>query len=136
MKPPTPAPVFACFYPGLCEIARGLGYCLAIHGSLVTDMDIVAIPWTDEAKTAEEVVTALTEHLNACDYAGYLRAHGTPEQYIPAIVEREGSMNKAPKPHGRRAWNLYLTAGIKIDLSVMPRRQESEAEALANHFGN
>lgn len=46
MKPPTRAPFFACIYHGLCDVARARGYALAIHGTVTSDLDLIAVPWT------------------------------------------------------------------------------------------
>lgn len=91
---------YAALYPELREVARQHGYALALHGSLVRDLDLVAIPWTDEA--------------------------GEPDALVRAIVERCGALvpgdNPTPKPHGREAWTiLFGDGGGYIDLSVMPR---------------
>lgn len=120
MKPPTRAPFYAAMYHGLCETARKHGYALAIHGTVTSDLDLVAIPWTAEAVSAEAVKDALMAHINACDYEGSLVRFGlTPEQ-ARQIAERSKA-DKEEKPHGRLAWNLYLDNGCKVDLSVMPR---------------
>ena len=102
MKSPTIAPAYACLYPGLAEIARTHGYALAIHGSVSTDLDLIAVPWTDEASSAEIVAQAIRAHAAACLTQGC--SGGNPEQ----------------KPHGRLAWHLGIEAGACIDLSVMP----------------
>lgn len=123
MKEPTRGPIFACMYPGLCDVARKHGYALTIHGSLVTDMDLVAIPWTDAAVPAEELMQVFMDHLHACDFESTLRRDGTSEDHIKQIMERPESRHCEVKPHGRKAWNLYLLGGTKVDLSIMPRVQ-------------
>ena len=102
MKTATRAPAFACIYPGLCDIARKLGYALAIHGTVTADLDLIAVPWVDGAASAEALVEAMRAHLGAC----------------LDIADCFG--NQTPKPHGRMAWNLYMDFGAKVDLSVMP----------------
>lgn len=125
MKDPTLGPVFACLYPGLCDIARSYGYALALHGTLVRDMDLIAVPWTESATDAETLRVALQEHIGACGYADLLRRENPEltEDHIKQITSREENSNKEPaaKPHGRLAWNLYLYAGAKVDLSILPR---------------
>ena len=131
MKDPNIGPMFACLYPGLCDIARNNGYALAIHGSIVTDLDLVAIPWTEAAVPAVDLMLAIRGHLGALDYRSLLRRDCTwaTDQNIEQMVAGEQARWKYPagehdcelKPHGRKAWNLYLQAGVKIDLSVMPR---------------
>lgn len=110
MKSPSIAPAYACLYPGLAEVARSHGYALAIHGSVSTDLDLIAVPWTEYPSSAETLAHAITEHAAACLTVGC--RGGNPER----------------KPHGRLAWHLSLDAGACIDLSVMPldhgRREE------------
>lgn len=133
MKPPTRAPFYAAMYHGLCETARKLGYALAIHGTVTTDLDLIAVPWTDEAVPAEELRDALMAHIGACDYEGLTKRQfpDNPE-LVGQVLENErkrqidAGIVKLPngaevKPHGRIAWNLYMDHGAKVDLSVMPR---------------
>ncbi len=127
MKDSNIAPFFACAYVGLSETARKKGYALAIHGSLITDMDLVAIPWTEEAESAEAIMEAIKEHLSALDYRGRLKRDCSDylnDKDIDGIVAASKEKCPEPKPHGRIAWNLYLYNGVKIDLSVMPRRKK------------
>lgn len=133
MKDPNRAPFYACIYHGLCETARKHGYALAIHGTVATDLDLVAIPWTNEAVSAEELRDALMKHICAVDYEGLTRRFFAKakdsEELVRQVLENEAKNRKEPqdetgatiKPHGRRAWNLYMDAGAKVDLSVMPR---------------
>ena len=135
MKEPTRAPFFACLYPGLCDIARANGYALSIHGTVTADLDLVAIPWTDAAITAEALMHKLKDHIGALDYRGLLvrdcgswAAEKQIDQMVQGENERQGDARGpfgcALKPHGRKAWNLYMDAGAKVDLSVMPTAPE------------
>lgn len=98
--PPRPAASYATVYPRLCEVARPLGYALALHGSMNRDMDVIAAPWTEDAAPAEELVGAL-----AAAISGFA---SEPED----------------RPHGRRAWQVHWRTGGQdyVDLSVMPLR--------------
>lgn len=90
--------------PKLIPVAKRLGYAIALHGSFVRDLDVVAIPWTDEAVSAEE----LTEALRA-------EVHGW--------VCKDRDPTPTVKPHGRLTWSIHLEDGIGyVDLSVMPRK--------------
>lgn len=130
MKDPTRAPFYACLYHGLCDIARKHGYALCIHGSVTRDLDIVAVPWTNEAVDAIVLKDALMKHIGACDYEGLITKQ-LPDRpdLVKQIVDNEhartdkdphDSDGAAIKPHGRRSWNLYMDFGSKVDLSVMP----------------
>ncbi len=127
MKNATRGPIFACLYPGLCAVAREHGYALALHGTLVNDMDLVAIPWVEEASDAFTLKNALMLHIGACGYAELLERDSpwlTEDQRRQICDRQNVDADGAPeeKPHGRLAWNLHLWAGTKVDLSVLPRR--------------
>lgn len=106
MKAPTLAPAYASYYPVLCEVARELGYCLAVHGTMARDLDLVAVPWTDGAATAEELVEAVWKRV--------------------AWMSTKDKVVDGPeaKPHGRRAWCIPMMGGAYVDLSVTPRSGE------------
>lgn len=104
MKPASRAPAYAIIYHGLAEIARRHGYALAIHGSLQSDLDLIAVPWVEDAASAQVVIEALRAHCEACLDIG----------------DGRGGLAEV-KPHGRLAWNLYMGAGAKVDVSVLPR---------------
>lgn len=125
MKPPTRAPFYAAMYHGLCDTARQHGYALAIHGTVTSDLDLIACPWTDQAVSAEALRDALMAHINACDYEGSLVRFGLSREEARQIAARSAA-DKTEKPHGRIAWNLYLDNGCKVDLSVMPRQPSAE----------
>lgn len=81
------------------EAAREVGYAVAVHGSLKRDFDLIAAPWTEDAKPPEALISALCSALDA-------RQIGEVEQ----------------KPHGRIAVILCPDGWFKhIDLSIMPR---------------
>jgi len=132
MKDPTRGPIFACLYQGLCDVARKHGYALAIHGTLVEDMDLIAVPWVEDAADAETLKDALTKHIGACGYSELLKRDSPwlSSENRAAIVasECDASDGRHNKPHGRVGWNLYLYAGTKVDLSIFPR---SNANMLA-----
>lgn len=116
MKKANFAPAYVAMYPSLCEIARGLGYALAIHGTVNSDFDLIAIPWIGEAKDPEELVTAIGERLKLI--------YG---EFGTMVTEHED------KPHGRKAWLFGIGAGAAIDLSIMPRI-EDKIEVEGNKY--
>lgn len=61
MKPANFAPVYACLYPQLAEIARSHGYALAVHGSMCRDFDLACIPWVDKPSKPIDVVNEIVE---------------------------------------------------------------------------
>jgi len=111
MKQPSIAPAYAFLYPILCEAARSKGYALAMHGTLQRDLDVIAVPWTEDAVSTDDLVAAIKQ---ACD--GFI--FGAPED--PNDVGAP-YVSPAHRPHGRLAWSIYITDRVYIDLSVMPR---------------
>jgi hypothetical protein len=91
--------------PWLQEIADKHGYALALHGSMARDLDVVAVPWTDEASKAEDLIENVLEEL---------RPYGAPHGHV-----------KGPdlRPHGRKAWAIQFGNGPYLDISVMPTAQ-------------
>jgi hypothetical protein len=86
-------------------VARADGYALTVHGSIKRDIDLVAIPWIEEARPAEQ----LAEDIRV-----------ETERVIGfAIFGSDAPMPRTDKPHGRRCWTIHFN-GTYIDLSVMP----------------
>lgn len=116
-------PALAAFYahlvPLLAALARQHGYALAVHGSMATDLDLLAVPWTEEADEAEVLVEALRELVGGI-------IPNDPDAYSGDLLLH----NPNTKPHGRRAWSIYWQildgygVGPYIDLSVMPRQAQ------------
>ena len=40
---------YSVLYARMASIAATLGYALTLHGSMIRDCDMVAVPWTEEA---------------------------------------------------------------------------------------
>lgn len=95
--------------PALRYVAYRAGYAIAVHGSLKTDIDLIAVPWRDSAVGAEYMAEKIRK---------------TAEQIIGIARVRDGEVQPVKKECGRLAWSFYLTSedwpGPYIDLSVMP----------------
>lgn len=100
--------IYAQILPRIREAAKGLGYAIAIHGSLARDLDLLAVPWVEEAATAEELIEIVREAVG-----GYVI--GGPG------ISGEIAEDATEKPHGRRSWNICWGGRPFIDISVMPR---------------
>lgn len=105
MKQSTRAPAYAFIYHGLAEVARSHGYALSIHGSMLDDLDLVAIPWVEDAVKPFELYMAIRNHCEVCLNHSEENKHLGPEI----------------KPHGRMAWKLFMDGGSSVDLSVMQK---------------
>jgi hypothetical protein len=127
MKAPTITPAYVAIYAGLCDIARKHGYALAIHGSVATDMDLLAVPWTEEAVSGEDLIAALAAHISKCttDFDPTPGAMGMPD-------ERLYSLTPEVRSHGRIAW-LLAYKWVALDISVMPRVESQPISLPAIH---
>lgn len=122
------------FYEKLIEplrdVARRLGYAIAVHGTLKRDIDLVAIPWTCEACSARTLAKSI-QH-KAREIVGYAEPSRFDAKSSNPKYFRDGHAGYAPgygqitaKAHGRRVWSFHLIPeenGPYIDLSVMPRK--------------
>jgi hypothetical protein len=98
--------VYATLFPALVEVARAHGYALALHGSMLRDMDMIAVPWVSDARAAKELADALRDCV--CGFYKDTDPNGIA----------------LSKPHGRRCWSIHLGGGCYLDLSVMPRLKD------------
>jgi hypothetical protein len=91
-------------------VARDCGYAIAVHGSTTRDLDLVAVPWSVEAVSAQDLVDTL------CDV-------------IPLVAKPSEwpiAPNPESKPWGRLSWALCGVTGVEyVDLSVAPRAGEA-----------
>ena len=55
------AAFYASIYDDLRNAAMDCGWALGLHESLQNDMDIMAMPWTEDAKSVEEMIASLSE---------------------------------------------------------------------------
>lgn len=98
----------------LRDRAKILGYAIAIHGSQERDIDLIAVPWTDQAKEPDALASSLRQVLSKLYPIGL------------EVVPGEGQ----PKPHGRLCWAWWIRPWTYIDLSVFPpnpaKRQDSK----------
>ena len=98
MKPASYAPIYACVYAQLAEVARSHGYALSVHGSLAADFDLVCIPWVAGVSDPQSVVDEITSQFAIAQVTGF-------EQ----------------KEHGRIATTISFSFGeCRLDLSFMP----------------
>ncbi len=99
MNPDNNALIYILIYATLAEVAREHGYELAVHGSLIHDLDLVAIPWTQSAADPQAVVDTFKKKFSLRD-VGEIGA----------------------KEHGRIVYTLSAGfSGAFIGLSFMPR---------------
>jgi len=95
-------------------VAKDCGYAIGVHGSERRDLDLIAVPWTPEAVSADQLVTRLCEEV------------GLRERYCNIYPDGRTTPNPEPKPWGRWAYSLDgMPAPLQyLDLSVAPRAGE------------
>lgn len=94
--------------------SREIGWCILSHGSMVRDLDIVAIPWIEEAVDVDTLVKQIQQTISTA-------LNGACYRGIPT-----------DKPHHRKAYLFYVNSDELvetpngafpfIDLSVMDFR--------------
>lgn len=98
------APWYVMAYTKLDRIAMRHGYALALHGSMARDLDLIAVPWTDDADPPEKLLKAICRFIVTQAKVGYS---------VPRATK---------KPHGRLAYAVAIGyEGHYLDVSVMPR---------------
>lgn len=61
----NPKPMFyACLLENLRKIAFDNGYALAIHGSCIKDLDLIAIRWNEIYSTPEKLVRSFVKEIS------------------------------------------------------------------------
>lgn len=96
---------YAGLYPEMKKAAESCGYALALHGSMMRDFDLVAIPWVPDASDPEKLVRSISEAIGWRALAG----------------DANGKYPHRDKPHGRLTWPIHLQSQWYVDLSIMPR---------------
>ena len=109
---PARAAAYVALYPMLLQIAKDHGYALAVHGTAHRDLDLVAIPWIEEASDPLDLIRAFK------DATLTVKHHEDADRLVPDCKPTE-------KPHGRIAYSLHVTNsgmyGGYLDISVMPK---------------
>lgn len=92
---------YTVLYEGFRKAAIECGYTLSIHGSMASDMDLVAIPWVEDCKEPIDVVEAISKLIG-----------GT-------IWHDHHFKNPKTQPHNRITYTLSIFSDYYIDLSIM-----------------
>ncbi len=93
---------YAVLYQDFRKAALKCGYALAIHGSMTSDMDLIAVAWVKEAKPAHVLVKAISDRIGETVW----KEHHLREKLI--------------HPHGRETYTLAIMGDWYIDLSIIP----------------
>ena len=104
------AAFFACIWDDLKGAATKCGWALGLHGSLTKDMDIMAMPWTEDAVPVEEMIKALSNCFTDNPFAG--------EHIVPHYG----------KPNGRVVYTMSIWADFYLDINVIQNTQNNMSD--------
>lgn len=104
MKPSNYGPFYAAWlYPKLAEVFRTFGYALAVHGSVASDFDLIAVPWTEDAADPQVVIDECMRKF--------------------AFKKVPDGYQGEKKPHGRLAFRVpFSFDACSMDVSFTPRQ--------------
>jgi hypothetical protein len=113
-------PYFALTFVGLDRIVMRRGWNLCLHGSMGRDLDLVLIPWVEDADHIDKVIDDIRVFVEGKYVARKRRENNkktgsSQEEGLARYVVQE-------KPHGRKAISIYIgSTGYYLDISIMPR---------------
>ncbi len=93
---------YACMWDDFRQAALNCGWALGLHGSLASDMDIMAMPWIEGAKPVDEMIRAIEDCLTIPDEKLHIKTRESND-----------------KPNGRVVYTIHIWADFYIDLSVI-----------------
>ncbi len=93
---------YACIWNDFRQAALDCGWALGLHGSLNSDMDIMAMPWVEDAKPVTEMISALETCLTK------------PDERI-----FETKRDDKSKPNNRVVYTIHIFADFYLDINVI-----------------
>jgi len=92
---------YASMWEDLKNAAMDCGWALGLHGSLNSDMDIMAMPWTKDAKSIEYMIDKLCECFS-----------GNDDLKKTILVSDD-------KPNNRVVYTLPIWADFYLDINII-----------------
>lgn len=96
------AAFYASMWNDFRQAALDCGWALGLHGSLNSDMDIMAMPWVENAAPAEDMIKALEDCFT-----------------IPPEAHHHETTKSTDKPHDRVVYTIHIWADFYLDISVI-----------------
>lgn len=103
---------YAAMYEDLRKCAMGCGWALALHGSLASDMDLMAMPWEESAVGFELLVKKLSECFSYNN------------------LSKQFTINYSEKAHGRVVATIPIWSDFYLDISTIYRQPDALGELL------
>ena len=92
---------YACMWEDIRQCAMDCGWAVSLHGSLSSDMDIMAMPWVDNAVSFKEMIDRVSKLFKDNDMSS---------QYVITYNE---------KPHNRVVATIPIFADFYLDISTI-----------------
>jgi len=92
---------YACLWEDLRNAALDCGWALGLHGSLSSDMDIMAMPWVENAKSVDEMI----ESLESC--------MTKPDERIFKTTKTTA------KPNNRIVYTIHIFSDFYLDINII-----------------
>jgi hypothetical protein len=92
------ASIYANFIPILRKEAERSGYAMAIHGSMINDLDLICVPWVEKVVTPKTLIRRLMKKYNCLEI-------------------QKSKIQK--KPHGRIAVVISVSGQVAFDISII-----------------
>lgn len=89
---------YAAIWDDLRQTAMDCGWALGLHGSLSSDMDIMGMPWVDDAVSSDIMIYALKKCFTDCDD-------------IKVMI--------SDMPNNRKVYTLSIWADFYLDINVI-----------------
>lgn len=96
---------YATIYEDLKRVAEESGWALALHGSLNNDMDLMAMPWTEDATSIEVLIQNISDLFATSPFKeGHVKAYRA-------------------KPNNRVVYTISIISGFYLDINVIDPNQ-------------
>lgn len=102
--------LYANLLPVIRQIARDHGYAVGVHGSMVTDLDLMLMPWVENVQPVHTCIVAIAK---AC--GGFFPMGGSHKVGEKWVL----SDNPGVKPHNRFSWTIAFGGAAYLDISVV-----------------
>ena len=99
---------YACMWEDIRQCAMDNGWAVALHGSISSDMDIMAMPWVEKSVTFENLVAKISQLFDGNQMA---------ETYFITYDE---------KPHNRVVATIPIFADFYLDISTIRGDQNAQ----------
>lgn len=115
-KPQKAKPQFyACCFTTIQKLGRDLGYNIVMHGSMDRDIDLVAIPWSDNPASHYELLKAIDLYVRGICYAEDHFERGYMFSVLPG-----GRSSYVVNINRGGTYNNYTDEQWYIDISITP----------------